>query len=82
MVSIEMCEDELKTLETVFSRVDHYLEGKLSIKRSEVSGVETRARRVIDICTAHTLEFGHSARADRVKDRAFEMLGRIIGEDI
>lgn len=92
MITLDTLEISLLELQKKITPWDHYLEIKKPRSQKEIVEsarlfpelkiTENICRLMIEQCSTHTEEFGHSARADRVKNRVFEILGRIIGEDL
>lgn len=59
-----------------------YLKGAIKMKASFINEIEKKAIEVLGMAATRTMEHGHSARLDYVKDRTFVILGMAVGEDL
>lgn len=75
-------EANLHHLVEMFRKLTRYRKGKIKLRASFASEVEVKAREVLGMASTRTMEHGHSARLDHVKNRTFEMLGKTVGEEL
>lgn len=79
MITIDTLETELRLAADKFRLIESAPSTATQDVKNDAEGM---LRKVIDMACAHTMESGYSRRSDRVKNRSFEMLGIIIGEDL
>lgn len=79
MDSIRSIEAALKNLVKSMTEIRKKPKKATIEMRSEA---ETLSRHILGLATVHTINNGHSSRLDYVKDRTFEILGELIGEEL
>lgn len=79
MTSINAIEARLVQVSDRMKKIESL---KKKYGKMNVQGLDQECISLLDACSDHTMEFGHSERSDSVKDKAFEILGKCLGEDL